>query len=189
MPSLHGTSRRLGASPHPDHRPPAFRRLSAAIATLLATAVLAPPVTADAPIIGKADSVLTGDTLVIAGTTYRLWGIDAPDPDQPCVNGAAQAYACGTTARILLGALTRDRLLTCRVKDRTSSGTALASCVLEGYDLAGLMVASGNAFDDPATSGGAYARQEQEARAERLGMWSGPFVKPADWRRNRLGMR
>jgi len=189
MPSLHRTSRRLGPSPHPDHRLPLSRRLSTAVAALLATAVLAQPVTADAPIIGKADSVLTGDTLVIAGTTYRLWGIDAPDPDQPCVNGAAQAYACGTTARILLGALTRDRLLTCRIEDRTLNGTALVRCMLEGHDLAALLVASGYAFDDPALRGSVYATQEQEARAEKLGMWSGPFVKPADWRRNRLGGR
>ena len=161
-------------------------QLSASLAALLMAAATAH---ADAPIFGEVESVVTGNSFVLGGRRHRLWGIDAPDLDQPCVNGNGEAYACGTTAKILLFTVTRRQPLACRAVGVPQQGPPLVTCTLGGYDLGALMVASGYAFDDAAVSGGAYARWEGDAKAERQGMWGGPFVKPADWRRGRLGLR
>ena len=32
-------------------------------------------------------------------------------------------------------------------------------------------------------TGDAYMVEEAEAQAKRLGIWQGPFIQPADWRR------
>ena len=44
------------------------------------------------------------------------------------------------------------------------------------------MVQRGWAFDWPKYSGGYYADAEVYARVNRLGIWSGPFVAPWDYR-------
>jgi hypothetical protein len=35
----------------------------------------------------SAQTVVDGDTIKLAGTTYRLWGIDAPESKQSCAAG------------------------------------------------------------------------------------------------------
>jgi endonuclease YncB( thermonuclease family) len=61
--------------------------------TLLTPAIVALP----ADLTGRA-SIIDGDTLEIPGTRIRLWGIDAPESDQPCRNQDCQPYGCGQKA-------------------------------------------------------------------------------------------
>ena len=39
--------------------------------------------------------VIDGDTLDLAGTRVRLWGIDAPETRQTCEGRDGQTYECG----------------------------------------------------------------------------------------------
>lgn len=151
---------------------------------LLVTAVPAPAATT---LRGPVETVETGDTLVIAGQRVRLWGIDAPDLDQPCMDGDRLPYRCGVTARMVLEALTRTREVVCGIAENGIDAPPLAVCRAGDSDLGGLMVATGYAFDRPEISGGLYAGEEAQAKARNSGLWEGKFVKPAGWRRGRVG--
>lgn len=65
---------------------------------------------------GAAQTVTDGDSIKLAGTTYRLWGIDAPEMRQTCADG----WAAGIEAKRALEALMDEREITRenRVDDR-----------------------------------------------------------------------
>jgi len=65
---------------------------------LVALAVAAPAVAAE--ITGPA-RVIDGDTIDIAGTRIRLWGIDAPETRQTCEGRDRQTYECGRPSRVV----------------------------------------------------------------------------------------
>ncbi|MDI1264564.1 MAG: hypothetical protein PS018_15025 [bacterium] len=44
----------------------------------------------------SAQSVTDGDTLVLNGKTYQLWGIEAPDTKQVCRDGWAAGQLAAT---------------------------------------------------------------------------------------------
>lgn len=58
-------------------------------------------------------------------------------------------------------------------------------CRANGLELGTAMVARGWAVDYAAYSHGYYRAEEAAARTARLGIWSGQFELPADWRRHR----
>lgn len=164
-------------------KPTYLGAVAAALTTLIATA----PAPAATTLRGPVESVETGDTLVVAGQRVRLWGIDAPDLDQPCMDGDRLPYRCGITARMVLDALTRTREVVCGIAETGTVTPPLAVCRAGDSDLGGLMVATGYAFDRPEISGGLYAGEEAQAKARKSGLWAGAFVKPAGWRRGRVG--
>src|SRR5258707_3559432 len=55
-----------------------------------------------------------GGTIQLAGTTYRLDGIDAPELDQICVDDHADPWTCGVEARDRLAKLIGKRDVRCR---------------------------------------------------------------------------
>jgi endonuclease YncB( thermonuclease family) len=62
--------------------------------------------------------VIDGDTLDLAGTRIRLWGIDAPETRQTCEGRDGQTYECGRDSRAVMIELTRDRTVTCDPRDK-----------------------------------------------------------------------
>ncbi len=93
-------------------------------------------------------TVTDGDTLRADGVGIRLWGIDAPEPDEPG----------GPEARAALQAFTAGAELRCEVKGTDRYRRIVARCDLPyGRDLACVLVAGGWAQDWPRYSGGAYA--------------------------------
>lgn len=115
--------------------------------------------------------VIDGDTLEIDSKRIRLFGIDAPERSQP-QGPAATAYL----QRLL------HAPVTCHPKSTDKYGRIVAQCFALGRDVGGLMVASGHAVDYGRYSGGHYRDHEAAARAEHLGIWSGPFVNPENYR-------
>jgi endonuclease YncB( thermonuclease family) len=53
-----------------------------------------------------------GDTIKLDGTTYRVWGIDAPESQQTCADG----WPAGAEATRVLTKLMCDKTIAC--KDR-----------------------------------------------------------------------
>ncbi len=126
-------------------------------------------------IVGRAH-VIDGDTIVVAGTRIRLYGIDAPESHQTC-SRAGQRWACGISATVALRALTADRELTCRPRVHDRYGRTVATCSAGGADLGAAMVKAGDAV-----SYGSYQSEEREAREAQRGVWSSSFEAPSTWR-------
>lgn len=118
-----------------------------------------------------------GDSLRIRGDRIRLLGIDAPELDQVCWDGAGAEWHCGRAARAELARLTAAGPADCQPEGTDKYGRTLARCSVGGKDLGSQMVAAGLAL---ATEG--YGREQSAARRAGLGLWQGRFVDPKTWR-------
>lgn len=80
-----------------------------------------------------ADDVHDGDTILMGDTALRIWGIDAPELNQPCA--APNTSTCGDLAKQRLSKLLTDELLVCEKQDgskdtpRESFGRPLVKCI------------------------------------------------------------
>ena len=122
--------------------------------------------------------VIDGDTMVAGnGTKYRIWGIDAPEHDQP---GGAEAAAA-------LGEIVGTGQISITVKGKSYDRTVAAISV-NNQDVGQAMLSKGMAYYCPqyAPRVEDYAKAEAEARAARRGLWaSDNAISPAAWRRNK----
>jgi len=129
--------------------------------------------------------VIDGDTVDLAGTRVRLWGVDAPERDQTCEDATGAEYRCGDHSTRELAALTASELVTCEPRDIDRYGRTVARCSVGGDDVGQQMVRDGHALDYTRYSRGAYLADELRARRERTGVWQGKFTRPEDWRHAR----
>ncbi|CAN7473412.1 thermonuclease family protein [Rhizobium sp. LjRoot30] len=125
--------------------------------------------------------VVDGDTLATESGRLRLVGLDAPELRQSCGEGE-KVWACGEAARTRLQETLANRQVQCSGRDRDRYGRLLVTCSVDGADPAAELVRHGLAV-----STGRYDTEEQAARRDKTGIWSGPFDRPADWR-HRDGM-
>jgi endonuclease YncB( thermonuclease family) len=126
-----------------------------------------------------------GDSFRLGDRRYRLHGIDAPELHQECKDHNGRNWPCGKRARSELRRLIGNHPLECRTVATDRFGRIVATCTAGGRDLAEEMVRSGYAtvftrsgFASP------YESAQQQARAEKRGMWAGNFETPGDWRRS-----
>ena len=114
----------------------------------------------------------------------RLYGIDAPEAKQTCQGAGNVTYLCGAEATKVLRDATRGQAVRCEPKDRDKYGRTVAICWAGPIDLNRMMVKQGWAVAYRHYSE-RYVPDEDTARRERLGIWSGKFEPPAEWRRGR----
>ena len=126
--------------------------------------------------------VIDGDTIQIRHLRIRMHGIDAPESDQTCLDGAGRTYGCGQVATAALASMAAHGSVACRVLDMDRYGRLIAVCHRDGIDLNAWMVRDGHAMAYRRYSGD-YVADENAARARRVGIWQGRFVAPWDWRR------
>jgi endonuclease YncB( thermonuclease family) len=156
--------------------------VAAALAASAATAVLpAAAATTRADIVGNARVVDSG-TIEIAGRRIRLYGVDAPPPQQRCDSLDGRSWACGLRAAAYLHELAGGRRIGCVARGRGRDGATVAACFDGAADLARAMVRAGYAIALPYVTED-YVADESAARAQGLGLWSGRFETPAGWRR------
>jgi endonuclease YncB( thermonuclease family) len=125
--------------------------------------------------------ILDGDTVEIAHQRIRIFGIDAPEMEQLCLDAATQRSPCGVDARNALSTFGARRSWSCVQVDVDQYGRHVARCQVEGQDVGRWMVAQGWALAFIRYSS-AYAEDEKAARSARRGLWSGAFIAPWDWR-------
>ena len=136
------------------------------------------------PMRSEAVKIRDGDTLTMMGKDVRLYGIDAPEYKQICRNSAGKSWPCGDMARAKLMTLIGNDEVNCEPQATDDYGRAVARCsTAKVPDIALAMVEAGFAANGVDGGEGPYAVSESLAQVEKLGIWSGPFVTPADWRR------
>jgi len=116
------------------------------------------------------------------GVRIRLWGIDAPENDQTCQGRDGQTYECGRDSAAVMRELTRDRRVECESRGRDRYQRVVAICRTERGEINAAIVRRGWAVDWPRYSNGRYQAEERAAQAEGLGIWSGRFETPWEWR-------
>jgi len=117
--------------------------------------------------------VVDGDTVRVPGYTVRLYGVDAPEKDQPF---GSQATGC-------LAALVWGRVVEVHPRDRDRYGRLVAVLWVDGQDVNAGLVAQGCAWAYPKT-GQDYRDEEFQARLQGRGLWSLPNpIPPWEWRK------
>jgi endonuclease YncB( thermonuclease family) len=136
-----------------------------------------------------ADAVIKdGDTLQLAGTTFRLDGIDAPEFDQTCIDDHAESWTCGIEARDQLANLIGKRSVHCddQGPDKSFNKWHDGICTVEGetVSLNQLLVRGGFALASDTPMGGRFKADETSAKDGLKGLWKGCFVAPQDFRKD-----
>ena len=164
---------------------PARRRIAPLLAPVLAAALVAATLLAGTPAAGQTPQheivVIDGDTVEVDGQVLGLYGIDAPELGQTCLD-KSKRWRCGLQAavelRTLLAFWGNATCLTVRAGDQALR----AICHDPKYnDAAEVLLARGLAIALP-NSVPAYKRAEIQAKTAKLGIWRGKFVEPAAWR-------
>ena len=126
--------------------------------------------------------IVDGDTLDVAGQRIRLYGIDAPESQQICIRDGEE-YPCGQEATAYLRHLIGQQVVRCNPRNMDNYGRIIAVCFTpSGTDLGEAMVRGGQAIAYRRYSH-AYVFEEAAARDERIGLWSGKFTPPWQWRK------
>jgi endonuclease YncB( thermonuclease family) len=126
-------------------------------------------------------TVIDGDTIEIRGMRIRLFGIDAPEDGQFCTRGG-RPWLCGSEAALQLDSFVKHFEVICDAQDRDRYGRLVAICRTSRGDIGEWIVSKGLALDWPRYSSGRYAKNQDMAKSQKLGMWAGDFVAPWDFR-------
>jgi len=151
----------------------------------LAVALLASPVAA-ADLAGQA-SVIDGDTLEVHGERIRILDIDAPESRQTCTKPDGGVWRCGQQAALALADWIGQRTVTCTGDNRDIYGRLLARCVVTGEDVAGWLAVNGWAVPYRDCKCEVIRAASARASVAKVGIWSGTFVVPWDFRKGEQG--
>ena len=135
--------------------------------------------------ISSADSlrVVDGDTIVLNGEKIRFTGIDTPELKQTCLQGD-QEVACGMSAKKLLVEKIGNNTPECISEGKDKYKRTLAECFVNNESLSKFLVRSGYAFAYRKYST-KFIKDEDYAKANKLGMWTMTFQYPWDFRKKK----
>jgi endonuclease YncB( thermonuclease family) len=152
-------------------------------ATLVSVPATTTPPALPEPIIGI-PQVLDGDTIQIGTTRIRLFGIDAFEAEQMCVGAESSRYGCGGRATRALTELISANFTVCVPKGIDAYGRQLAVCRVNTVDLSAAMVRQGHALAYLKYALD-YVYDEEQAKQDKVGAWSGGFIPPWEFRVSR----
>ena len=125
--------------------------------------------------------VVDGDTIVLNGEKIRFSGIDTPELKQTCLKGD-EKVSCGISAKILLVKKIGNNSPKCISEGKDVYKRTLAECFVNGESLSSFLVRSGYAFAYRKYST-KFIKDEEFAKANKLGMWAMTFQYPWDFRK------
>ena len=126
--------------------------------------------------------ITDGDTIKINGEKIRFSGIDTPELKQTCIKQGVKK-PCGITAKQILIDRIADNNVTCINEGKDQYKRTLAECFVNNESLSSYLVRSGYAFAYRKYSK-KFIKDENYAKANKIGMWSMQFEYPWDFRRN-----
>ena len=126
--------------------------------------------------------VTDGDTIKISNKKIRLYGIDAPEKKQNCTKNLKE-YNCGVVATEALIKKIGKNLVKCLTqKNKDRYNRFIGVCFTGQENLNRWMVRNGYAIAYRRYSKN-YIPDEEFAKSNKLGLWSGIFLKPEKWRK------
>ena len=125
--------------------------------------------------------VVDGDTIHLNGEKIRFTGIDTPELKQTCIKEGA-INPCGVTAKVILIEKISDNKVECISEGKDQYKRTLAECFVNDESLSSYLVRSGYAFAYRKYSK-KFIRDEDYAKANKIGMWSMIFDYPWDYRK------
>jgi len=125
--------------------------------------------------------IIDGDTIVLNGKKIRFSGIDTPELKQTCLQGN-QEVSCGMFAKKLLVKKIGNNTPECISEGKDVYKRTLAECFINGESLSSFLVRSGYAFAYRKYSK-KFIKDEDFAKANKLGMWAMKFQYPWDFRK------
>jgi len=132
-------------------------------------------------------NVVDGDSLVVNGVMTRMYGIDAPEYKQTCLDENEQEYQCGNSSKEALQNMITDDTI-CSIKGHDKHNRILTVCYNGNIDINKEMVKKGFAVAYSRYSDD-YIDQETKAKENKIGLWRGTFIQPEKYRimnRNRF---
>ncbi len=142
-------------------------------------------------IISGIAKVTDGDTIQIEGKKIRFFGIDAPEKKQQCRKpwltisfiSLNKDYPCGQISTDKLKKKINNKLLICKWINKDRYKRYIAECFKDKTNVNSWMVRNGYAVAYRKYSK-KFVSQEIFAKKEKLGLWSGTFMMPWDYRKN-----
>ena len=142
-------------------------------------------------IISGIAKVTDGDTIRIKGKKIRFFGIDAPEKKQQCKKpwltisfiSFSKDYPCGKISTDKLKKKINNKLLICKWNNKDRYKRYIAECFKDKTNINAWMVRNGYAVAYRKYSK-KFVSQEIFAKKEKLGLWSGTFMMPWDYRKN-----
>ena len=138
--------------------------------------------------------VIDGDTIKIDGKRIRLNGIDAPETKQECKNQRG-IYNCGLVSKVFLENLILSKSILCLYEQLDRYKRILGTCYtvenikfkkkltsVLGKNINSEMVSNGQAVAYRKYSKD-YIDDEEIAKNKKIGIWSGQFDMPWEWRK------
>ena len=131
--------------------------------------------------------VIDADTIVIKGAKIRLNGIDAPEKGQNCRDKNAKVYRCGVSSTNALLSLIKNfpqRIVQCQYMGKDAYGRFIGECSIGKININMWLVENGWALAYRRYSK-KYVKNENIAKSNLSGIWSGDFIEPWEWRRGK----
>ena len=131
--------------------------------------------------------IIDADTIELYGKKIRFNGIDAPEMKQKCEDKNRKMYFCGISSRDALESLILrmpDQMIECQYRGKDVYDRFIADCSIGKININMWLVENGWALAYRKYSK-KYVKNENIAKSNRVGIWSGKFVKPWDWRRGK----
>lgn len=107
------------------------------------------------------EKIVDGDTFKASGRTIRVWGINAPEKNQPLYDVSSLA----------LEAFLETGILRCKQIEKDKYQRYVMHCYSGNNDIGALMVKSGFASDFAKYSGRFYSAEQTFAKEGKLGIW------------------
>ena len=127
-------------------------------------------------------SISDGDTIKIFNKRIRLHGIDTPEKKQICIKNSKE-YNCGKEATTALIKKINGKKVVCKVQDKLDRYKRyIGVCFAGKINLNKWMVRNGYAVAYRRYSID-YIEDENYAKRNKLGLWSGSFIDPEKWRK------
>ena len=125
--------------------------------------------------------IIDGDTIILNEKKVRFLGIDAPEIKQTCIQND-QKVECGVFAKMLLVKKIGNNIPKCISEGKDVYKRTIAECFVNGESLSKFLVRSGYAFAYRKYSN-KFIKDEEFAKANKLGMWAMTFQYPWDFRK------